>query len=731
MTDLSIITRAAVIGAGSMGSGIAAHLANAGVHVHLLDISEENAAKGIERQLKQRGFQLPAYAERVTPGSINDHAERLGDAEWIVEAVFEDLDVKHQTFRTIAEHRAPGTPVSSNTSTIPLAKLTEGMDEDLAKDFAIIHFFNPPRVMRLVELVRGENTSEETAATLTRICEQQLGKVVIDCRDTPGFIANRVGNFWMAVGADLALQRGLDPELADAAFGRPFGVPRTGIFGLFDYVGLQLVRPIWGSLLGALPESDAYHQHDITQRAEFAELLEKGYQGRSTGSGFYRGREETYCFEGHDYRLRRKPEDPALAEKDPRALMSHETPAGTYARDVYLATLRYCCETAPEIADAVDAIDEAMALGYGWKQGPFALADRIGVDWLAEQYGTDVPDLVAAAARAGGFYPEGKVLSTDGSVTEPRTREGVVTVAELVNGAGATEIFANDGAVVNLLPSGVAVLSLTTPMNSCSPAVLDAFQWVAQAQDKGVKAVVVANDEARAFSAGADLSVLAKLAADGDEKAVYDLLRKGSESLWALRQAPFPVVGAVRGVALGGGLELLLHCDAVVTHAESRVGFPEPNVGLYPAWGGTVRGLERYVDAGAENPHKKIFDLITSAKPVPILNSGFLRDADRVVQSPDHVVAQALELAEELIDGYQPPAARELPLTEETLSIEGGTETDNAIADAVARIYRGSGSLDAYEMGLRETEYCPSVLVRPENAARAEHMARTRKPLRN
>lgn len=729
MTDLSVITKAAVIGAGSMGSGIAAHLANAGVEVHLLDISKENAEKGIERQLKHHGFQVPEAAQRVTAGSISEDAERLADAEWIVEAVFEDLDVKHETFRTIAENRAPGTPVSSNTSTIPLAKLTEGLDEEFTRDFAIIHFFNPPRIMRLVELVRGENTSEETATTLTRICEQQLGKVVIECRDTPGFIANRVGNFWMAVGADLALRQGLDPETADAAFGRPFGVPRTGIFGLFDYVGLQLVRPIWGSLLGALPASDAYHQYDITQRSEFAELLEKGYQGRSTGSGFYRGRDETYCFEGHDYRPRRKPGDPALAERDPQALMSQDTPAGRYARDVYLTTLRYCCETAPEIADSVESIDDAMALGYGWKQGPFALAERIGLEWLAEQYGSDAPALLTAAVKAGGFYPDGKVLATDGTVVPRREREGVVTVAELVR--DAEEIFANDGAVVNLLPNGVAVVSLTTPMNSCSPAVLDAFQWVADAQDKGVKAVVVANDEARAFSAGANLSVLAELAAKADEKAIYELLRKGAESLWALRQAPFPVVGAVRGVALGGGLELLLHCDAVVAHAESRVGFPEPNVGLYPAWGGTVRGLERYVDAGVADPHRKIFDLIASARPVPILRSGFLREGDRVVQSPDHVVAQALELAESLVEGYEPPAARELPLTEETLTIEGGTETDNAIANAVARIYQGTGTLDAYEMGLRETEYCPPVLARPENAARAEHMARTRKPLRN
>lgn len=730
MTDFNIISTAAVIGAGSMGSGIAAHLANAGVKVHLLDLEEANAAKGIERQLKHHGFQRKENAKLVTPGSINEHADRLSEADWIVEAVFENLEVKQNTFKVIAENRKPGSVVSSNTSTIPLAILTKGLDDDFVKDFAIIHFFNPPRVMRLVELVAGPKTSDDAATKLTRICEQQLGKVVIDCRDTPGFIANRIGNFWMAVGADLALERGIDPELADTAFGKPFGVPRTGIFGLFDYVGLQLVKPIWGSLLGVLPSDDAYHRYDITKRPQFTELLEKELVGRAAGAGFYRNKgKEVYDFEAHDYRARKNLEDPALGHKNARELMSTDSPAGVYARDVFLETLRYCCDTAPEITDTIQAIDDAMKLGYGWKQGPFKLADSIGCDWIAEQYGENVPELLASAVKAGGFYPDGKVLSSGGDIASLRDREGVVSAGELAR--SGERIFTNDGADIFMLDGGVALLTIKTPMNSCNGDVLESFAWLANAADKGVKAAVIGNDEERAFSAGADLPLLARLAHSGDQDAIHKVLRMGAESMWGLLKAPFPVVGAVRGLALGGGLELMLHCDAVVAHAETYVGFPEPNVGLYPAWGGTVRGLERYVDAGIPNPHAMMFKLINSARPIPLIESGFLRSFDRVIQSPDHVIAEALEFARDLIDGYAPPVDREVPLTGDRLELDEGTDTDKAIANAIAEIYYGEGLIDSYELGLKETRLCPPLLVRPENAARAAHMAKTRKPLRN
>ncbi|KQB84743.1 3-hydroxyacyl-CoA dehydrogenase/enoyl-CoA hydratase family protein [Corynebacterium lowii] len=723
------IRTAAVFGAGSMGAGIAAHLANAGVKVHLLDIPAEGedrdarAKKGIELQVKRHGFMRPEYAENVIPGNVEDHLDRLSEAEWIVEAVFEDLKVKQDTFKKIDAHRTPGTPVSSNTSTIPLAELLGGLDEGFRRDFAITHFFNPPRVMRLVELVEGPDTRPEVTEALTYVLERQMGKVIVDCRDTPGFIANRIGNFWMAAGAYLAFEQNIAPEQADTAFGRAFGIPRTGIFGLFDYVGLQLVPAIWGSLLSALPEQDAYHRFDITTRPEFTTLLDKGFTGRTAESGFYRGRDEVFDFAAGDYR----PRESYSVPKDARELLTSDTPEGRYAEDVLLTTLTYCCETAPEVCDSVDAIDAAMALGYGWKQGPFALADRLGVEWLASLYEGQAPALLDAAVKAGGFYPEGGMLGADGTVQTPKEREGVVTVAALTEGAEV--IVRNDAATVYKRQDGIGVFTFTTPMNACTNPALDVLNEVADRTD--LRALLIASDNPSSFCAGADLPMIAGLAAEGDAEKAYPVIRHGAVTFQKLRDAAFPVVGAVRGVALGGGSELVLHTDASVIHAETRMGFPERSVGLYPAWGGSVRVLQRLVELGAPNPHEAAYAALLNTRPVPAVNLPILRDADKVILSPDHVIAEAFALAEKLADGYTPPANPDLPLYSGELAYTEGSETDAAIGAALARVYAGEGTITAADLSLRETKEASEVIVKPKSAERAAHMAKTRKPLKN
>ena len=727
------ITTAAVLGAGSMGAGIAAHMANAGIKVHLLDLPNEEgdrdgrAQNGIDTQIKRHGFQRPEYAKLVTPGNTEDHLDRLGEVDWIVEAVFEDIQVKRDTFAKVDAHRKPGTPVSSNTSTIPLEVLLGEASEEFKRDFSITHFFNPPRVMRLVEYVEGPETSAEINEQMHHVLERQMGKVVVDCRDTPGFIANRIGNFWMAVGAKVAFDQGIKPEQADVAFGRPFGVPRTGIFGLFDYVGIQLVPGIWGSLLKALPESDAYHDYNIVERDEFKTLLDKGFTGRTAESGFYRGRDEVYDFEAGDYR----PKESFEVSKDAKELMESGTPEGEYAKEVFKTFIKYCCDTAPEITDTVDQIDIAMQLGYGWKKGPFELADSIGIDYVASLF-DDTPALLESAKNAGGFYADGKVLGSDGNLTDFPEREGVIKVAELVDGA---EVVAeNDDAAVYKLGSGdyagFGVFTYKTPMNSNSNNVTE---LLTHAHEWDLKGLVIANDEERAFSAGADLGTIAKLSGpEGDNEALRRTIQQGIDGFRALRTAPYPVVGAVRGVALGGGMEILLHTDASVIHAETRVGFPERNVGLFPGWSGPVRLLERLVELDVPNPHKVAFDaLLGTVKPVPAANIDFWRDNDEIIQSPDHVVEGALELVKKLADGYTAPADAELPLTNEPLEYTEGSETDTAIGEALASVFAGEGTASEDELGKRQSEAAAKVLARQENHDRAVAMATTRKPLNN
>lgn len=749
------IKKAAVIGAGSMGAGIAAHMANAGIEVLLLDMPtdgathEERSARaraGVETQLKRRGFMRPEFAERVTAGNTEDDLARLGEVDWVVEAIFENLEAKRELYARLEEHLAPEALLTSNTSTIPLAQLVEGMPANRRERFAITHFFNPPRVMRLVELVSGADTSEDTLATLRRACERQLGKVALDCRDTPGFIANRVGNLWMAAGARIALDSGVVPELADATFGRQFGIPRTGIFGLFDYIGLQLVPPIWASLTAALPASDAYHRYPIVDDPLFKGLLERGLTGRTGPSGIYRGRDEVIG-EDFEYRQRQPIEDPAAAKKTALEVMETASPGGRFARETYLATLRYCIDTAAEICDTVDGIDVAMELGYAWKQGPFRLADSIGLEWLRAAFAEQpegVPALLEAAITAGGFYPEpGKVLRADGQVANVAAREGVVTVAELAGQPDTQVVAENAAGRVLLLVGGVGIFNLATPMNSLNAEAFDLIQrTVAEGPSWGITALVIASDEPRAFSAGANLGTLVEAAETGDDAAVEVLMRRGSTTLRELRKAPFPVVAAVRGVALGGGMELLLACDKTVIHAESRLGFPERVVGLYPAWCGTVRTLERLYRHGAEDPVRAAFGLIAAADqraPFDLQALGVLGEEDRIVLSVDHVIGDAVELASSLADGYAPPSDGEVPvwtsstLLIDTIDVSEMSETDMAILTALASVYtiEGAETVGVDTLAEREVDRCVPLLLRPENLERARHMAATRKALRN
>lgn len=740
------INNAVVIGAGSMGAGIATLLANAGIKVTLLDrhsgeVSDPDrlAEAGVERQLQRGAFYLPEFASRITTGNITDDAGALAQADWIIEAVFEDLQVKHDSFRLIDQYRAPDTIISSNTSTIPLAELTEGTGEEFRKNFAIVHFFNPPTTMRLVELVTGPLTSDSTRSRLIQTIEQQLGKSVLECRDTPGFIANRIGNLWMAAGARTALDHGVPIELADALFSRPFEVPRTGIFGLFDYIGLQLVPGIWGSLTDALPEEDAYHRFSVTDHPLFTGLLERGLTGRTGPSGFYRGREEVVTPE-FTYRAKQTITDPAAQHTTARDIMDTDSPGGRFARDTFLETLIYCCETSPEIADTVEDIDLAMQLGYGWKKGPFALADDIGLEHLASMLGDRIPELFQLALDNNGFYPApGITLSTEGSPTAVHQRDGVITATALKQQGRI--IFANDGGTVTLLDDGTALLDLDTPLNSCTREALELIaQTGREGHSQGIRALVIGNDESRAFCAGADLSTLARAAEDGDAHAAADLFRIGRESFEALLHAEFPVVAAVRGVALGGGAEMLLHCDVAVVHADSRIGFPERTVGLIPAWGGTARTIERLEQAAKKNPVNQTFQLFMDARSFSSAfeaqSFGLLRDRDTIIMSSDHVLAQALTVARRLAPGYHPAPTVYLTLPDpgqlQTPSGDFSTN-DMIIADALKNLlsFPGGQRISAEELGSHEATSAGEVIILPSNVERASHMARTRKPLKN
>lgn len=733
------ITKVAVIGAGSMGSGIAALCASAGMDVVLLDQNAEGAQRGVDIQLKRKGFHLPEFAERVR---ASDDYALLEDREWVIEAIFEDLGAKHSLYQAIEPHLPADALLSSNTSTLPLASLLEGVPESRRDKFAITHFFNPPKIMRLVELI----ASGSTEAALRTTIEQTLGKIALECRDTPGFIANRVGCYWMAAGVARAREFDVSYELADASFGRAFGIPRTGIFGLLDYIGLQLVKPIWKSLETALPAGDPLLDVPLGDDPFIEGLVSRGLTGRTGRGGFYRGRNEVIS-ESYEYVPRSTLSDPVVGLKDPRAVMDTDSPGGRFARAVFLDTLAYCCEVAPSIAEHVGLIDEGLTLGFGWKKGIFALADAIGIDHVASAYGSDVPALVAAAASAGGFYGEGSVLSSTGSRQELAPREGVVTLASLEK---ETIVSLDAGAVhaVSTSAGRIGIIDLHTPMNSMPTPALEVIRAALDAvSSSNLVALVIGNDKP-VFCAGADLASIAAAGESGSASRVESLIADGSKTLRALKFAPVPVVAAVRGVALGGGFETALACDRIVAHADTRLGFPERTVGLYPGWTGTISSLERLKAAGVDDYHQKAFDFIASARnfssAFEAQKAGFLSSDDVVLMSFDHVLAHALLEAADLAASYTPPADASIemysgsPALDRDWPIEGTTENDHVIVAKLAEMYTAPVSSNSAPASLSFTEFCerevefdvPLVLL-PANVERAKHMAATRKPLNN
>lgn len=755
------VMQATVIGAGSMGSGIAALLASNGVKVLLLDVPGEGsgsdrnapAQRGVDIQLKRKGFTHPDFADNITVGNTEDDLAKVADSQWIVEAVFENLEVKKKLYAQLEKHVAEGALLTSNTSTIPLAQLTEDMGPQLAGQFVITHFFNPPRVMNLVEVVPNDKVAPEKVQWIWNVLEGQLGKVPLMCRDTPGFIANRIGNLWMAVAAKVALDNNIAPELADAVNQKIFQTPRTGAFGLFDYIGLQLVPDVWGSFIEKVPEHDAYHRYPVHNHTLFTGLIERGLTGRTGESGVFRGREEVIDVAAvpaeFNYRQRQALDDPALSASTPVELMETDSPAGQYARAIFAETIAYCAATGPEITDTVEGIDAAMRHGYSWRRGPLQLADAYGIRWVRDivaqhlqTTGREVPQLLEAAVKAGGFYPsDTTVLATTGEVVGLPDVAGVVTVGDLREQHGT--FLANDKAFVVRLPSGVGVWATSTKKGSLSS---EAIALLCEAIDAAVAgeltALVLASNDPTAFCAGADLSTLAHAGTSGDAECLEKFLRLGLDTLTTLRIAPVPVVAAVQGYAVGGGAEMLLHTDAAVFHQDAIIGFPERNVGLFPGWNGAVRTLQRMQAAGVDDAAQKAFDLNVSAKLVrgayPWLGQGVGTQHDRVVAQGGHVLAQAIELSEELSRNYAPPVEQRIvlsptPLDGDWADNPQASDVDKRIAHAVSELLTGDNPQGATVAELTEKNIalCVPLLLHPDNAARAQHMVDTGKPLKN
>ena len=767
------IRKVGVIGAGVMGAGIAAQVANAGLPVVLLDIvppganNRSQVAEGaVARMLKTdpAPFMSARAAKLVEVGNIEDDLGRLADCDWIVEVIVERPDIKQDLYCKLDAVRRPGSAVSSNTSTIPLRVLTEGMPDGFKRDFMITHFFNPPRYMRLLEVVAGPHSDPATVDAVAQFADATLGKSIVHCNDAPGFIANRVGNYWLQVAVVEAFDGGLTVEEADAVIGRPFGIPKTGVFGLIDLVGLDLMPHINASLARTLAPGDAFHaaNRDIPL---LGRMIETGMTGRKGKGGFYlfdrkTRKKQAIDLATGDYRPERTPTLPELAARDLKVIMEAPTKAGRYAWRVMGQTLAYAASVVPEAAGTLVDVDDAMRLGYNWRWGPFELIDKLGVEWFAGKLAAEgwaVPRILEVA-EGRPFYRldagRRQFLTLDGDYQDAARPAGVLLLEDIKR--GSKPVLKNGSASLWDIGDGVVCLEFTSKSNSIDEGIIGLLgQTIALVPGK-YRALVIYNEGAN-FSVGANLGTAlfaANIAAWGEiERAVA----AGQQTYKAMKYAPFPVVSAPAGMALGGGCEILLHSDAVQAHAESYIGLVECGVGLVPGWGGCKEMLGRWTMMG-RLPHgpmpapAKVFEMVSTATMSKSAADArellFLRPTDGITMNRDRLLADAKARALKLAEDYVPPEPVALPLPGPSgalalcMAAEGfhkrglATDHDLVVSTALADVLTG-GPADLVDLvtedQMLDVERSAFMrLVRtPGTLARIEHTLETGKPLRN
>ena len=560
--------KVAVIGAGTMGSGIAGQVANAGIEVWLLDLPTDDnanalAERGLERlrDPNQPGLISKQAEDFIHLGNTRDDFDRLADCDWIAEAVVERLDIKKDLYQRLDAVCKADAIITSNTSTIPIRLLVEDMPPSFRQRFAITHFFNPVRFMRLLELVRGEDTDPAIIELLADFCEQQLGKGVVPCLDTPGFLGNRVGVFAIQCALHAAFDLGLTPLEADAIFGRPMGIPKTGVFGLYDLIGIDLMSDVVQSLVNILPENDAFHAEAATIPL-MTQMIANGQTGNKQGQGFYRDAEsgrEVLNLESAQYqhapRLNLPLADRA-EQQGVKQLLDDTSRHGQFAWRVLSRTLSYAASLIPEVGEDPVGIDDAMKLGYNWIKGPFELIDEIGADYFIERLESDamtVPPFLAEAAGSSFYRVSDGALQARqyGNAWQGIQRpQGVIRFTE----KRQTMQPQNSCAVASWYDlDGIALVEFHSKANALDA---DSMRILAdalnQVESAGMRGLILHND-AQHFSCGVNLQAVREFFRREDMDGLDAFLKEFQDTVHRMQTASFPVVAAPVGMSIGGG----------------------------------------------------------------------------------------------------------------------------------------------------------------------------------
>lgn len=745
------IHRVAVLGAGTMGRGIAAQLANAHVEVDLLDIVPEEAPEpaetgasearnrlareAIEAMVESRRPQLfeERLAELIRPGNVEDHLARLGEADWVVEAVPEELSIKRETLDKIESHADENAIVSSNTSGLSIRAMLEGRAAEFRRRFLVTHFFNPVRLMKLVELVPAEETEPGVVETIERFTRDALGKGVVFGKDTTNFVANRIGVHDQMVVLHERENFGLSFEDVDQILREPMGRPSSAVFKLLDIIGIDTVVHAAENCHENLTDDENRQLYRVPDYLH--EMVERGWLGRKSGQGFYRKTDEgieALRLVSWDYELRDFTDFESLeaAEGSPARrvrsiVVEGEDRAAEFARVVTLRSVAYAARRLGEIAEDVVNIDRALRWGFNWDLGPFEIWDAIGLEWGYRQMREreiEVPEWVESMLEAGyeGFYRRDGASDhyfdpmTEGwePVPEDPKRLEVSTLRRR-----ESPVLENDSATMHDMGDGVALVEFHSKMNAVDDEIIELLYGAIEEVERNWRALVVGNDGEH-FSAGADLRGLLERAEAREWEAIREHSRWFQQLNQRLRYSSRPVVAAPFGFTLGGGAELAMAADLRVADAELTMGLVETGVGIVPGAGGNLQLLRHTLGDAAENsaidalPYvrdvfRQIREGAISGSADEARNAGFLRSSDSVVLNGDHVLhaakCRALALAESgyrrpLQTAFHLPGSRGIETLEHDLEehLERGeiSEHDRRIGREVARILCGGEDAD-------------------------------------
>lgn len=781
------IRRVTVLGSGVMGSGIACHLAGIGVEVLLLDMPSEGADRNktarehLNNALKSNPSPIydKAFASRITVGNFEDDLEKIKNSDWVIEVIIERLDIKKSMFEKVDQFRKEGTLITSNTSGIPIQLMSEGRSEDFQKHFCGTHFFNPPRYLKLFEIIPGPKTDPSVIDFFTVYAEKFLGKTPVLAKDTPGFIGNRVGVYSMAKVMELAQEIGLTIEEADTLTGSILGRPKTGTFKLADLVGLDTASNVTKGLQQNLP-NDKFIQ-DLKESKVMNFLLENKFFGDKTQKGFYykefdKSTGETNRFALDLEKLEYRPLNRAKVAAVETAkqagntrnklgvLLKDKSKAGDLLRKHFASLFAYVADKVPEITEVFYSIDDAMKTGYAWKYGPFETWDLVGLKTgiqLIESEGYEVSDWVKEMAESGkeSFYQvkDGKKYFYDIHSKDYQLIPGQDAFIILDNIRKTKEVWSNAEASIQDLGDGIINLEFRSKMNSIGGGVITGINKAIDLAEKDYQGLVIGN-QADNFSVGANLAMIMMMASEQDWWELNMAIKTFQDTMMKVRYSAIPVVVAPHGMTLGGGCEISLHADKIVAAAETYMGLVEAGVGVIPGGGGTkemTRRASQFLisDDVKTNHLREAYMTVAMAKVATSAyeakNFGFIRNEDVIVVNKDRQIAEAKKHALIMAEaGYTQPIAKKVKvLGKEAMGmfyvgsdqmVAGNyiSEHDRLIANKLGYVMTGGNLSEPTEVSQQylldlEREAFLSLCGERKTLERIQHMLKTGKPLRN